>query len=182
MEGADQASLPCHWGWITGRLSLTTCPHAFTETLRRQLLTAVRFSLLQNPMGLLLPQVDLGMHKAPMGPRLPALPPPMPRTGKCVSASLGSSSSSSSSSSAPNLQHTHSAPVPTLAALLVCPLTGQLLREPVTAADGCTYEHRALAAWLQEGNPHSPATGRPLPSKIVRPNFAAKALLSSLCA
>ncbi|GAB4822242.1 hypothetical protein N2152v2_009288 [Parachlorella kessleri] len=69
---------------------------------------------------------------------------------------------------------------PALEAALVCRLTGQLLSDPVIAADGFTYEREALTAWLQLGKLVSPATGRPLSSGAVRPNLAVRDLLSAV--
>jgi hypothetical protein len=66
---------------------------------------------------------------------------------------------------------------PVAAALLVCGLTGEPLRDPVIAADGYTYEREAIEAWLALGNACSPVTRQPLRSAVVRPNFAVRDLM-----
>jgi U-box domain/C2 domain len=57
-----------------------------------------------------------------------------------------------------------------------CPITGEPMRDPVVAADGHTYERKAIARWFQESN-KSPLTGSILPHKELVPNYM---LLSSL--
>jgi hypothetical protein len=63
-----------------------------------------------------------------------------------------------------------------LAALMVCPLSGSLFTDPVLAADGWTYERAALEGWLRT-SATSPATGAPLASRDVRSNHVVAALL-----
>lgn len=46
---------------------------------------------------------------------------------------------------------------------LTCPLTKQLMRDPVVAGDGYTYERAAIEAWLHR-NDTSPITRKPLSS------------------
>jgi small GTP-binding protein len=46
----------------------------------------------------------------------------------------------------------------------VCPLTLEVMSDPVTAADGHSYEHFAIKKWLQ-GSDLSPLTGQTLPNK-----------------
>jgi len=58
----------------------------------------------------------------------------------------------------------------------VCPITRQIMREPVTAADGHTYDHNAISRWLANHNT-SPKTGEELPSHILLPNFNLKRLI-----
>ena len=49
--------------------------------------------------------------------------------------------------------------------------------DPVSAADGQTYERRAIEEWLMKGAvPTSPLTGEPLKDTELRPNYLAKAL------
>ena len=83
------------------------------------------------------------------------------------------------SSAAPVVQHVCNES--TLAAVLVCRLTGQRFIDPVIAADGYTYEREALAAWLRQGKGQSPVTGQPLSSGAVRTNFALRELLWAPC-
>ncbi len=58
-------------------------------------------------------------------------------------------------------------------AAMVCPLTGQVMREPVVAADGHTYERAAMESHLLESG-ISPVTQEKLPSKMLFANNALK--------
>ena len=51
-----------------------------------------------------------------------------------------------------------------------CPLTGSKMRDPVTAADGHTYERVAIENWLASSG-KSPVTGKPLPHRALVPNL-----------
>ncbi|GAB4821624.1 hypothetical protein N2152v2_008670 [Parachlorella kessleri] len=59
---------------------------------------------------------------------------------------------------------------------LLCPLSGQVMLEPVVAADGVTYERRAISDWLAVRD-ISPVTQSPLPHKMLTPSLAGKAAL-----
>ena len=54
----------------------------------------------------------------------------------------------------------HRAPPPSF----ICPLTLELMTDPVTAADGHSYESAAIKQWLQS-SALSPLTGKTLPNK-----------------
>lgn len=55
----------------------------------------------------------------------------------------------------------------------ICPLTLELMRDPVSTVDGHTYERSAIEEWLQS-NSSSPSTGMELASKQLIPNLAIK--------
>lgn len=56
-------------------------------------------------------------------------------------------------------------------ASLICPITQELLVEPVIAADGFTYERAAIERWLGMGpQRRSPTTNAPLASRHLTPN------------
>jgi hypothetical protein len=57
-----------------------------------------------------------------------------------------------------------------------CPITGEPMRDPVVAADGHTYERKAIARWLKSSD-KSPLTGSVLTHKNLVSNYM---LLSSL--
>mmetsp|Transcript_34609 Transcript_34609/g.69916 ORF Transcript_34609/g.69916 Transcript_34609/m.69916 type:complete len:547 (+) Transcript_34609:105-1745(+) len=57
-----------------------------------------------------------------------------------------------------------------------CPITGQPMRDPVVAADGHSYERKAIIRWFRESD-KSPITGVALAHKHVVPNYM---LLSAL--
>ena len=53
----------------------------------------------------------------------------------------------------------------------------QVMRDPVTAADGHTYDRGAIAHWMQ-ANSTSPITHQPLANKHLTPNAQAKSALN----
>ena len=55
-----------------------------------------------------------------------------------------------------------------LPAEFLCPLTLQLMVDPVVTCDGNTYERRAIALWLSQHDT-APLTGEPLRSKELFP-------------
>lgn len=56
---------------------------------------------------------------------------------------------------------------------LICPLSQELLEDPVTTSDGHTYERKNIKTWF-ETHSASPTTGLPLTDKTLKPNFAIK--------
>lgn len=54
----------------------------------------------------------------------------------------------------------------------VCPITRQVMRDPVVAADGRSYERAAVEAFLRAGNATSPVTGERLAHPGLTPNAA----------
>ena len=59
-----------------------------------------------------------------------------------------------------------------------CPITHEPMADPVTAADGHTYERAAIARWLSE-NQTSPVTNQRLPHKNLLPNRHLKAMITA---
>lgn len=51
----------------------------------------------------------------------------------------------------------------------LCPITLELMRSPVTAADGFTYEESAITEWLEKHN-RSPLTNLEMESKLLTRN------------
>jgi intracellular sulfur oxidation DsrE/DsrF family protein len=62
---------------------------------------------------------------------------------------------------------------------MLCPLTGLLMSEPVSAADGFIYERLALEKWFAEGNVVSPKTKQPMGSLTFTPSVLMKQLIQS---
>jgi len=60
---------------------------------------------------------------------------------------------------------------------LRCPLTLELFCDPVSAADGHTYERVAIEEWLSTGSRTSPSTGQPLQSTALIPQQTMKKLV-----
>ncbi|XP_075649054.1 U-box domain-containing protein 35-like isoform X1 [Castanea sativa] len=52
----------------------------------------------------------------------------------------------------------------------ICPILKDVMDDPCVAADGYTYDRRAIKQWL-EGNDTSPMTNMPLPHKNLIPNY-----------
>jgi hypothetical protein len=59
---------------------------------------------------------------------------------------------------------------------LCCPITQELLRDPVIAEDGQSYEAVAIRQWFIN-NTRSPVTNEELPSKILIPNHALRRII-----
>ena len=59
----------------------------------------------------------------------------------------------------------------------LCPITQDLMEEPVVAADGHTYEKAAIVKWLEKGHKTSPFTGERLKHDFLTDNFALKKII-----
>lgn len=75
--------------------------------------------------------------------------------------------------------HALQALIKELAGNCMCPIEHSLMHDPVFAADGHTYERRAIERWLAFHNT-SPLTGQTLKHRSVTPNFLANAMACSL--
>lgn len=51
-----------------------------------------------------------------------------------------------------------------------CPLTGEVMLDPVRAADGFVYERSAIEQWLALGRKRSPMANTPLSHPYVTPD------------
>lgn len=56
----------------------------------------------------------------------------------------------------------------------LCPITRELMREPVMAADGYSYEREAIESWVNTKNRTSPMTNLPLQTTLLTPNRTLK--------
>ncbi|XP_047436473.1 WD repeat, SAM and U-box domain-containing protein 1 [Mugil cephalus] len=56
----------------------------------------------------------------------------------------------------------------------LCPITRELMREPVIAADGYSYEREAIESWISTKNRTSPMTNLPLLTTLLTPNYTLK--------
>lgn len=66
-----------------------------------------------------------------------------------------------------------------LSEFYLCPITQDVMMNPVILVDGHTYEKEAIEDWLKLKNT-SPLTGVQLPSKQMIPNYALKGLIQEL--
>ena len=54
----------------------------------------------------------------------------------------------------------------------ICPISGELMADPVTCVDGHSYEKGCILRWFRESRVTSPVTGKALDSAAVFPNHA----------
>ena len=62
----------------------------------------------------------------------------------------------------------------------LCPITLEVMRDPVLCDDGHSYERATILQWLAT-NPTSPTTRTPMTVTTVRPNYALKAAIERWC-
>ncbi|OXB52615.1 hypothetical protein ASZ78_014546 [Callipepla squamata] len=60
----------------------------------------------------------------------------------------------------------------------LCPITRELMKDPVIAADGYSYEKEAMENWLSSKRRSSPMTNLPLSSPVLTPNRTLKMAIS----
>ena len=58
----------------------------------------------------------------------------------------------------------------------VCPITAEIMTDPVSTSDGFTYERTAISEWLRTKDT-SPVTGATLESKTVIPNLSLRSMI-----
>ena len=55
----------------------------------------------------------------------------------------------------------------------ICPITSEMMSDPVSTSDGFTYEREAILEWLRSGNTTSPLSGAVLERNDLVPNHGA---------
>ena len=60
----------------------------------------------------------------------------------------------------------------------LCPITQELMEDPVIAADGHSYERAAITLWLQ-GHHSSPLTNQRLSHRMITENFTLKKAINA---
>ncbi|KAG2605181.1 U-box domain-containing protein 21-like [Panicum virgatum] len=63
----------------------------------------------------------------------------------------------------------------------VCPISLDLMRDPVTAPTGITYDRESVEGWLARGSARCPVTGRPLRLADLVPNYATRRMIQDWC-
>ncbi|KAI7730466.1 hypothetical protein M8C21_000936 [Ambrosia artemisiifolia] len=63
----------------------------------------------------------------------------------------------------------------------ICPLTLQLMFDPVIVSTGQTYERESIQSWLNNGLLRCPVTRQTISHKNLIPNYTVKALISNWC-
>ena len=58
----------------------------------------------------------------------------------------------------------------------ICPITAEIMTDPVSTSDGFTYERAAITEWLRTKNT-SPKTGTTLESKALIPNHSLRSVI-----
>ncbi|GLC43802.1 hypothetical protein PLESTM_001521000 [Pleodorina starrii] len=63
---------------------------------------------------------------------------------------------------------------------LLCPITQELMEDPVVAADGHSYERAAITRWFagRQGRATSPMSGAALPHTHLTPNYALRKIIA----
>lgn len=56
----------------------------------------------------------------------------------------------------------------------LCPITRELMKDPVIAADGYSYERKSMESWIRGKNKTSPMTNLPLQTTLLTPNRSLK--------
>ena len=59
---------------------------------------------------------------------------------------------------------------------VLCPITTEVMVDPVVTADGHSYERTAIESWLARGKTTSPLTGEQLAHTMLTPSYALRAL------
>eukprot|EP00040_Diaphanoeca_grandis_P005169 m.31651 g.31651 ORF g.31651 m.31651 type:complete len:271 (+) comp16497_c0_seq1:299-1111(+) len=59
-----------------------------------------------------------------------------------------------------------------------CPISGDIMIDPMVAADGHTYEREMISEWFRRGKNTSPMTGAKIQSTILTPNQCLRSLIS----
>jgi Mg-chelatase subunit ChlD len=59
----------------------------------------------------------------------------------------------------------------------LCPITQEVMTDPVIGSDGITYERSAIAAWFTAGHLTSPLTRQPMTSQSLVPNIALRSMI-----
>ncbi|RAL39671.1 hypothetical protein DM860_003204 [Cuscuta australis] len=62
-----------------------------------------------------------------------------------------------------------------------CPISLELMRDPVTASSGQTYDRESIESWLATGNTTCPVTRSPLADFTLIPNHTLRRLIQAWC-
>ncbi|KAJ1257486.1 hypothetical protein BS78_10G000500 [Paspalum vaginatum] len=62
-----------------------------------------------------------------------------------------------------------------------CPISLELMQDPVIVSSGQTYERSCIQKWLDSGHKTCPKTQQPLSHTSLTPNFVLKSLISQWC-
>ncbi|XP_022735098.1 LOW QUALITY PROTEIN: U-box domain-containing protein 18 [Durio zibethinus] len=65
---------------------------------------------------------------------------------------------------------------------LKCPISLEMMSDPVTLSTGHTYDRRSILKWFNSGNTTCPKTGEKLTSTALVPNLVLKGMIQQYCA
>ncbi|KAG8072313.1 hypothetical protein GUJ93_ZPchr0006g42635 [Zizania palustris] len=63
----------------------------------------------------------------------------------------------------------------------LCPISLDMMRDPVTAPTGITYDRDSVEGWLERGGATCPVTSRPLRLEELVPNHATRRMIQEWC-
>lgn len=86
---------------------------------------------------------------------------------------------SSTCSGQASIEATHKAPV--IPDDFRCPISLELMKDPVIVSSGQTYERSSIEKWLEAGNGTCPKTQQVLISNAVTPNYVLRSLIAQWC-
>lgn len=70
-------------------------------------------------------------------------------------------------------------PIKDIPDMFTCPITQDVMHDPVIASDGHTYEKSAIEKWIKNGRNVSPMTNTPMASSVLTPNRNLKSAIST---
>ena len=119
-------------------------------------------------------------HAPPPPPAPPPMPyqtplPPPPPPPRMPSPAVYYPPVPSPATIPPSTQSPSSSEAPT-PSIYICPITQEVMHDPVFASDGFTYERSAIEGWLVSHST-SPLTNNQLPSNAVIPNHSLKSAI-----
>jgi hypothetical protein len=59
----------------------------------------------------------------------------------------------------------------------LCPISNEIMRDPVVCADGVSYDRPSIELWFSGGGNSNPVTGEPLPNLNLVPNLNLRKLV-----
>uniref|UniRef100_A0A6B2LRJ2 U-box domain-containing protein n=1 Tax=Arcella intermedia TaxID=1963864 RepID=A0A6B2LRJ2_9EUKA len=80
----------------------------------------------------------------------------------------------SRTSKRPTVEKSEAKPSLTIPPSFICPITQQIMEDPVIAVDGHSYEREAIIQWIKQ-RPDSPISRVPLSIEQLKPNNELKA-------
>jgi len=101
---------------------------------------------------------------------------PSPRDNRCMPSPRDTSASATDSLL--SLTKVRPLTLPPVPACFLCPISQQIMEDPVTAADGVTYEREHIAALFEQGLHDSPTTHERLTSLQLQTNDQHKSALA----